>query len=39
MIISAKTPTAANIAPMMIFVEFVSLVVDAGAAGGVRKVN
>jgi len=40
--ISAKTPTAAKIAPMMVLVGFVSLVVDAGAAGGVgevRKVN
>ena len=40
--ISANTPTAANIAPMMIFLGFVSLVVDVGGVGGVgglRKVN
>lgn len=42
--ISAKTPTAAKIAPMMIFVGFVSLVVDVGGVDGVevcdvRKVN
>ena len=42
MMISAKTPTAAKIAPMMIFVGFVSLVVGAGGVDGVvdvRKVN
>ena len=44
-IISAKTPIAAKIAPMMIFVGFVSLVVDVGGVDGadgvcdVRKVN
>jgi len=36
MMIRAKTPIAANIAPMMILVEFGSLVV---AFGGVVKVN
>ena len=42
MIINAKTPTAAKIAPMIIFVGFVSLDVDVGGldgVGGVRKVN
>lgn len=40
--ISAKTPTAAKIAPMMIFVGLVSLAVDIGGVDGVvdvRKVN
>ena len=39
MMISAKTPTAAKIAPMMIFVGFVSLAVDVGGVVDVRKVN
>jgi hypothetical protein len=42
MMISANTPTAAKIAPMMIPVEFVPPFVDAGGVSGVgdvRKVN
>jgi len=40
MTISAKTPIAANIAPMMILVEFISLVgVVGGVVGRARKVN
>jgi len=40
MTISAKTPIAANIAPMMILVEFISPVwVVGGVVGRARKVN
>jgi hypothetical protein len=39
MMISAKTPTAAKIAPMMIFVGFVSLGVDIGGVDGVVDVR
>lgn len=36
---SAKAPTAAKIAPMMMLLEFISLVLDAAGVWDVRKVN